>query len=354
MKWDAQRVVIVIAVLAAVVLLVWAVATKDETPAPPTDETPVADAQPATENDSVETNNGSPVAPDPHAPVKQPENVAERIVGPAADAVAANRARVNFQDGLLLAESEANYVEARSQLSQALLSGELDATDAARAREVLTSINKTMIFSPRIFRNDPYAYAYDVKAGDVLVRIEREQKLHVPYELLILINRLDERATIRAGQTLKLIRGPFHAVVSKTTMTMDLFLHREGLDPVFVQRLPVGLGRNDGTPTGLWRIKLGGKDRQAAWYPPPSSGLRGKIEWGEPDYAFGEKGIWIPLEGIDEITETKIGYGIHSTSDPDSIGRSESLGCIRLRDDDIERVYSTLYEKWSTVRVIDE
>ena len=342
MNWDARRVVIVIAILAAAGLLIWAVATKPD-PLPATDEPPVVDAQPQ-----------RAVAPDVDAEDPPPKTVPEKLIDPLADALAANEARVDLQDGLLLAESEAGYVEARSQLSRALLSGELSPTEADQARDALTVLGKKMIFSPRIFRNDPYAFAYDVKAGDMLARIERNEKLHVPTELLILINGLNENAGIRAGQTLKLINGPFHAVVSKTTMTMDLYLHREGLDPVFVQRLPVGLGRNNGTPTGLWRVKLGGKGRRVAWYPPPSSGLRGKVEWGDPDYAFGEKGIWIPLEGIDEDTEPKSGYGIHSTNDPDSVGRSESLGCIRLRDADIERVYATLYEKWSTVRVVDE
>ena len=350
MKWDAQRVAVLVAVLAAVALLVWAVATKEDTP-PATDETPVVDTTSPDSGDPVDT---PPVAPDPTDPGPEPGTVAERIVDPVAEAVAANTARVNFQDGLLLAESEATYVEARSKLSNALLSGDLSADQADHARQVLTQLNQKMLFSPRIFRDDPYAYAYDVKAGDMLAKIERNELLHVPTELLILINGLNENAGIRAGQTLKLIRGPFHAVVSKATMTMDLYLHREGLDAIFVQRLPVGLGRNDGTPTGLWRVKLGGKGRRVAWYPPPSSGLRGKIEWGMPDYAFGEKGIWIPLEGMDDDTQITSGYGIHSTSDPDSIGRSESLGCIRLRDADIERVYATLYEKWSTVRVVDE
>ena len=100
-------------------------------------------------------------------------------------------------------------------------------------------------------------------------------------------------------------------------------------------------------------MELGGKAVHPTWDPPPNSELsgRGPIAHGEPNYAFGIKGLWIPLEGIDEHTKGREGYGIHSTDKPDSIGKAESLGCIRLRDDDIEMVFRLLYEHWSTVEI---
>ena len=33
------------------------------------------------------------------------------------------------------------------------------------------------------------------------------------------------------------------------------------------------------------------------------------------------------------------GYGIHGTDQPDSIGHALSTGCIRLRNDDVERLF---------------
>jgi lipoprotein-anchoring transpeptidase ErfK/SrfK len=33
------------------------------------------------------------------------------------------------------------------------------------------------------------------------------------------------------------------------------------------------------------------------------------------------------------------GYGIHGTDHPESIGRSVSHGCVRMRNEDIERLY---------------
>jgi len=41
--------------------------------------------------------------------------------------------------------------------------------------------------------------------------------------------------------------------------------------------------------------------------------------------------IWIQLN--------KKGIGLHGTSDPDAIGRTASHGCVRLRNEDIEKLY---------------
>lgn len=44
-------------------------------------------------------------------------------------------------------------------------------------------------------------------------------------------------------------------------------------------------------------------------------------------------------------------YGIHGTIDPNSIGKQSSMGCIRLRADDIAMVYDMMVEGKSTVVV---
>ena len=131
---------------------------------------------------------------------------------------------------------------------------------------------------------------------------------------------------------------------------MDVYLHRAGLERVFVRRMPVGLGRDDLTPVGRWRV--GAKLVRDVYYPAPNSPNRGKpIAYGQPGYAFGAKGLWISLEGADENTAGQTGYGIHSTDKPESVGRDESEGCIRLKDDDIELLFSLLYERESTVEI---
>ncbi len=106
---------------------------------------------------------------------------------------------------------------------------------------------------------------------------------------------------------------------------------------------------------GRWRVASGGKLTRAAWTPPHSSGIdRRKVLWGQEDYPLGAKGYWISLEGIEETPYTKAdGYGMHDTNDQSSVGKAVSLGCIRLSDDDIELVFFMLYEKWSTVTIVE-
>ncbi len=48
-----------------------------------------------------------------------------------------------------------------------------------------------------------------------------------------------------------------------------------------------------------------------------------------------------------------VSYGIHGTIEPESIGTNASMGCIRLKDGDIDAVFNMLSEGKSTVKVID-
>ncbi|MCD6304479.1 MAG: L,D-transpeptidase [Planctomycetes bacterium] len=242
--------------------------------------------------------------------------------------------------------------EGRAELSKAVLSGKLPADRAEMLRGKLSDLADKMLFSRRIYDGDPYVGQYVFRQGDLLAKVERKLRLHVPPPLLLRINGLKDARRIRAGQTFKVIYGPFHAIVSKSDFTMDIFLHRAGNDPAYIRRLMVGVGRDGSTPVGLWRVKLGSKHEQATWYPPPSSPQRRSIQWGRQGYPLGKRGYWIGLEGIGPKTRGHMGYGIHGTNDPSSIGRAASLGCIRLADADIALVFSLLYENWSTVRVL--
>ena len=247
--------------------------------------------------------------------------------------------------------AERKKAEGRAMLSKALLSGKLGEATANTVRAKLEALADEMIFSREVFDGDPYTAQYTFLQGEVLAKVERKLTLHVPTQILLKINRIGAGKDIRYGQTLKVINGPFHAIVDKGDFNMDIFLHRDGFDPAFVKRLRVGLGKNGSTPVGMWRVKLGSKRDHAPWFPPPGAEAQRSIQWGEPGYPLGKMGYWIGLEGTEDATRTHEGYGIHGTNDPASIGKASSLGCIRLADPDIELVFFLLYEKWSTVRV---
>src|SRR5581483_7849301 len=97
-----------------------------------------------------------------------------------------------------------------------------------------------------------------------------------------------------------------------------------------VMSLPVGLGRDNSTPTGLWVIQPQNKTHPATYY-----GLHGEgvIDANDPKNPLG--GYWMGITGLEGEAVGKSSYGIHGTIDPDSIGKMASQGCIRLRHDDI-------------------
>lgn len=351
MRNKSKRQLVGLAVVAIAAVLIWKFGPWGKT----TEQSPTTQPAAATQPGAATTQTaGATTKP---APTTQP---APKPVGvTAAQALAAYTSGVTFQEQgkkILAArgpqdEAHRNLLEARTLLSKALLSGQLDGETELDARSRATALAEQSILSRSILTGDPYTTAYTFKAGEVLQNVERNLKLHVPWRGLLRVNNLKSARSIREGQRLKMLLGPAHAIVTKSAFTMDIYLQREDLPKVFVNRLRVGVGKNGTTPVGLWRVALGKKMMNAPWNPPPNSPQQGKILFGSPGYPLGTQGYWISLEGIDETTKYEQGYGIHGTNDPASIGRAESLGCIRLADPDIELVFALLYEHWSTVEI---
>jgi len=237
-----------------------------------------------------------------------------------------------------------NLVEARTLLSQALASGLLVGRDSGECRTRLNAIAATLVFSREIHPGDLYAREYRVKTGDVLGRIVRQEKLYVPPEGIQRINLIPDARLIQPNQRLKLIQGPFDAIITKHAYTLDLYHHG-----MFVKSFRIGLGQNGSTPTGRWLVR--DRVRRAQWTPPPGSNGTQTLQWNEPGYPLGKEGLWVALDGMDLANEMVSGFGLHGTNEPESIGTQASLGCIRLGDEDIALVFDLLYPTKSTVVV---
>ena len=181
-------------------------------------------------------------------------------------------ARQSYRGGMRLL-SAGQVVEARGQLSSAVLSGLLPPDEQKHALDAAIDLADKTIFSSQIYDRDACITQYTFQPGEALAQVERKLKLHVPNQLIVFINGLERAEDIRAGRKYKMVRGPFHAIIHKGTFTMDVYLHPEGEKPVFIRRLTIGMGANGATPVGLWRIRLGGKARRPTWYPPPNSPL---------------------------------------------------------------------------------
>ncbi len=253
----------------------------------------------------------------------------------------AAQARRLYEQGLSLLNG-GDLLSARAKLSGALASGALPPDCEPDCRAKLTQIATALIFSPQVYPGDEEdAYYYTIKSGDVLVNVVKHEKLCIGDQIIKRINNIEDVRKIRTGQKVKLIKGPFDAIVTKHAYTLDLYHHG-----MFVKSYRIGLGLDGKTPVGHWLVKT--RVPQAPW-----TSSSGKIIYfGQAGYPLGAAGFWVGLQAEENTNTINLpGFGIHGTNEPDSIGRDASHGCIRLQDKDIEEVYGLLYEGISKVEV---
>ncbi len=231
-------------------------------------------------------------------------------------------------------------IRAREVLNEALLVP-MNEKQRAVVKERLSKLADEWLFSRTIFPQDELCGSYNVKAGAMLSTIAGQFK--VPWEILAEINGVRPE-TLRAGEPIKVIKGPFHARIYRSTFTMDLYLQ-----DTFVRSFPVGLGKpGRETPMGLWSVKTGGKLVKPTWTDPDS----GKTyEAEDPDYPLGSR--WIALKGLKGQAVGRTGIAIHGTKDPAEIGTAGSRGCIRLHNGDAILIYNLLVPEFSRVEVVD-
>ena len=204
----------------------------------------------------------------------------------------------------------------------------------------LSKLSEQWLFSKIFFPEDHFCESYKVQPGELLSTIGN--KFKVPWEILLEINNLGRPESLKAGQVIKIINGPFHARVNRETFTMDIYLQNS-----FIRSFNVGLGKPGmETPTGLWLVKVGGKMIRPPWTDPITNRA---YEPDDPDYPLGSR--WIALKGIEGNAVGRDGFAIHGTKEPNEIGTANSQGCIRLHNGDVITVYNLLIAGHSRVTV---
>lgn len=274
--------------------------------------------------------------------VQEEPNLGSPRVEPKPD-IEANPAAEELiaQAATLIGVTPSRIIEARDKLSEAL---KLPMSPQQRSlvKTRLSQLADQWLFSKTFFAQDRLCSSYKVEQGDRLSNIGKQ--FNVPYELLMEINKIPRPEALREGGTIKVVNGPFNVKVYLSTFTMDIFLQ-----DTFVRSFPVGLGQpGRQTPVGLWHVKAGGKIPNALYTDPDTGKV---IHPEDTDYPLGSR--WIELEGLDENTKDKTGFGIHGTKDPQSIGRASSRGCIRLHNGDVIKVYNMLVPVNSLVKVTE-
>ena len=190
--------------------------------------------------------------------------------------------------------------------------------DRPKFQDRLNVLSRRIYFQPQPHYMDPYTVTF----GDRFETIARTY--HVPWEYLSKINRTPPEK-LRAGQKLKVIRGPFSVVVDLSDL--ELTVHSHGY---YVVRMPVGIGKDESTPIGTFHVT--DKVVNPIYYGPDEV-----IAADDPQNPLGE--YWLAFS---DEKETLQGFGLHGTIDPTSIGKAESRGCVRLHNQDIEDLYHLL------------
>lgn len=284
--------------------------------------------------------------PEKELPKETPREVPKQVspvVSPVPDVAPNPEATALIAEATaLLAEKPARIIAARTKFIEAFRMP-MSRQQRAFVKDQLSQLADKWLFSPTIYPDDKLCGSYKVKPGDLLSKIAKQYK--VPWEILMKINNIRDPRALRAGETIKVVYGPFHTRVDRSDFVMDLYLQ----DKTFVRSFRVGLGKpGRDTPTGLWRVKSNGKLVKPPWPDPDSN----KMYYAEdPDYPLGSR--WIGLDGLEGNAKGRTGFGIHGTKDPEQIGKADSRGCIRMYNGDVLLVYDLMQPSISTVRVVD-
>ncbi|MCE9605711.1 MAG: LysM peptidoglycan-binding domain-containing protein [Planctomycetia bacterium] len=126
-----------------------------------------------------------------------------------------------------------NYLQALDEFSKCFDHAALSPEDARRVQELLDQLAGTVIYS----REHLIEPAYVVAQGESLQAIA--EKHQVPMGLLAKINGITDPLYLPAGTQLKMVKGPFDAVVDKGHQRLSLFV-----DGMYAGSFPAGVAQD--------------------------------------------------------------------------------------------------------------
>lgn len=233
-------------------------------------------------------------------------------------------------------------IDARNKFNRVLLEMTLSSKDRAYVKRKLTELSEQWLFGKQVFEGDTLTGTYEVKDNDYLSTIAPKYK--VPYEALMMVNGIRDAKRLQKGK-IKVVKGPFRVEIQLSKFNMDLYLQDQ-----YVKSYKVGIGKpGEETPTGKWRLKSAGKSDKGPSWPHPVTGKM--IVADDPEYPLGAR--WIPIECIEGEGVGRTGFALHGTKEPESIGTKCSLGCIRLKDENVIEVYNLLAAGISKVDIYE-
>ncbi|HEX3727734.1 MAG TPA: L,D-transpeptidase family protein [Pirellulales bacterium] len=190
----------------------------------------------------------------------------------------------------------------------------LSPNEQQQLTQLLDQVAGTVVYSTQHLLEPPYEVQPNERLEDI------GQKYTVPWQLLAKINGIDDPASLRPGERLKVIRGPFSALVSLDKRQLTLLL----ADGSYAGRFNIGIGRDQPPREGVFSVS----DKVLN---PVYHGADRAVGAGDQSNPLGQR--WIGL-GSD--------LGIHGTNHPENIGRPDLPGSINLSPHDAEDVFDIL------------
>ena len=174
----------------------------------------------------------------------------------------------------------------------------------------------------------PDSVSYEVQKGDTLSKIAN--KFSTTQDLIMRSNGLKNAAIVPLGRKLKIHNEKMSIVIDKS---MNILTLKSG-DGI-VKTYKVATGINNCTPVGSFKII--NKIVNPPWYT-----AAGVIPPDSPKNILGSRWLGLSVQG----------YGIHGTTEPESIGSQATSGCIRMRNAEVEELYA-LVPQGSEVVIVD-
>lgn len=199
---------------------------------------------------------------------------------------------------------------------QKLISDFPNSKDAAAWQKKLDEIGLKLIFSSVIVPG--LSQEYVIQPQDTLTKISKQ--FNTTVELIKKSNGLASD-NIRPGKKLKVWTARFTVFVDKSQNILTLKCNDE-----IIKTYNVATGTNNSTPVGTF--KIGNKLVNPVWYKEGAV-----VPAGSPENILGTR--WMGLEDLPS-------YGIHGTTEPQSIGKQSTSGCVRMINAEVEELYSLL------------
>lgn len=174
----------------------------------------------------------------------------------------------------------------------------------------------------------PDSVSYEVQKLDTLAKIAK--KFFTTQELIMKSNNLKNAEVVPLGRKLKVHNEKMSIVVDKS---MNILTLKSGEKVVKTYR--VATGANNCTPVG--NFKIVNKIVNPPWY---TAG--GVIPPESPKNILGSRWLGLSVQG----------YGIHGTTEPQSIGSQVTSGCVRMRNAEVEELYE-LVPQGAEVVIVD-